>query len=147
LLDAVNILFVELSKMKRVMKKPVSEMTGAEMWAIFLACANNPKYGEILRKIIEAREEIKVAYELLTNISQDADERARFRARRKFQMDLEHNQLVSFDNGKREGKLEGKREREFEIARSLLASGVPLNIIVQSTGLSLDKVQSLKNND
>jgi hypothetical protein len=36
-----------------------------------------------------------MAYDLLTNISRDADERARFRARRKFQMDLEHDRIIS----------------------------------------------------
>jgi predicted transposase/invertase (TIGR01784 family) len=76
-----------------------------------------------------------MAYELLTNISQDADERARFRARRKFQMDLEHNQLVAFDRGKFEGKL--------EVARNLLANGVSLETISRSTDLSLEKIQSL----
>ncbi|MDR2179407.1 MAG: Rpn family recombination-promoting nuclease/putative transposase, partial [Synergistaceae bacterium] len=87
LLDAVNILFVELSKLKRVLKKPVSEMTSAEMWAVFLAHANKPQHREILNTIIAAKEEIRMAYGLLTSISQDEDERARFRARRKFQMD------------------------------------------------------------
>jgi hypothetical protein len=33
LLNAVNILFVELSKLKRVLEKPVTEMTSGEMWA------------------------------------------------------------------------------------------------------------------
>ncbi|MDR1378679.1 MAG: Rpn family recombination-promoting nuclease/putative transposase [Synergistaceae bacterium] len=96
LLDAVNILFVELSKLKRVLEKPVNEMTSAEMWAFFLAYANKPRYRELLDKVIGAKGEIKMAYDLLTSISRDADERASFRARRKFQMDLEHNQIVSF---------------------------------------------------
>jgi predicted transposase/invertase (TIGR01784 family) len=159
LLDTVNILFVELSKLARVLEKPVDKMTGAEMWAIFLAYANKPKYRETLRKIIEAKEEIKVAYELLTSISQDPDERAQFRARRKFQMDLQHNLITVFDEGKQEGiregelkgKLEGIREGELkgelkgklEVARNLLANRVPLDVVVQSTGLSLDKIQSL----
>ncbi|MDR2174981.1 MAG: Rpn family recombination-promoting nuclease/putative transposase [Synergistaceae bacterium] len=137
LLNAVNIMFVELSKLKRVLKKNVDEMTGAEMWAIFLACANNPEHRELLKKIIGAREEIKMAYDLLTSISQDADERARFRARRKFQMDLEHNRLVSFEEGKFEGKL--------EVARKLLARGVSSDTVAQSTGLSPDKIRSLIN--
>jgi predicted transposase/invertase (TIGR01784 family) len=152
LLDAVNILFVELSKLARVLEKPVDKMTGAEMWAVFLACANDPRRKEILKKIIAAKEEIRVAYEILTNISQDADERARFRARRKFQMDLQHNLLTAFDEGKLEGRLEGKLEGKLEgeltgkleIARNLLINGFPLDIIAQNTGLSLDKIQSLR---
>jgi hypothetical protein len=52
-----------------------------------------------------AREEIKMAY-----YCEDPDERARLRARRKFQMDLQHNQIVSYENGLRIGRLEGLLE-------------------------------------
>jgi predicted transposase/invertase (TIGR01784 family) len=149
LLDAVNILFVELSKLKRVMEKPVSEMMGAEMWAIFLACANKPKYMELLDEIIKTKGEIKMAYNLLTTISQDADERARFRARRKFQMDMEHNRIVAFEEGelkgRLEGRLEGKTEGKLEFARNLLADGVPLNMIAKNIGLSQDEIRTLGN--
>ena len=40
-----------------------------------------------------------MAVDFLQSISQDEEERARFRARRKFQMDLEHSLLVSRDEG------------------------------------------------
>jgi predicted transposase/invertase (TIGR01784 family) len=164
LLDVINILFVELSKLKRVLAKPVNEMTGAEMWAIFLAYANKPEHKEPLNEIIGAKEEIKMAYDLLTNISQDADERARFRARRKFQMDMEHNRIVSFEEGelkgrtegeligrtegelkgRTEGELKGRTEGKLEFARNLLANGVPLEVIVQNSGLSPNEILTPK---
>jgi predicted transposase/invertase (TIGR01784 family) len=124
------------------------------MWAIFLACANIPEHRVLLRELIVAKEEMKMAYDLLTSISQDADERARYRARRKFQMDLQHNQIVSFEDGKREGKLEGERKgkhdgilegerkAKLEDARNFLAMGVSLDVVVQCTGLSADQIQT-----
>jgi predicted transposase/invertase (TIGR01784 family) len=153
LLDAVNILFVELSKLKRVMEKPVDKMAGAEMWAIFLACANKSNHRGLLEKIIGAKEEIKMAYDLLTGISQDADERARYRARRKFQMDLQHNLIVATEEsrieGQREGRIEGQREGKIEgqltMARNLLAQGIAPEIIAKSAGLPLEKIQALRN--
>jgi predicted transposase/invertase (TIGR01784 family) len=78
-----------------------------------------------------------MAYDLLTSISQDADERARFRARRKFQMDLQHNLIVSREEGKLDGKLED--------ARNMLAGGIPMEAVVKITGLSPDKIQRLVN--
>jgi hypothetical protein len=75
--------------------------------------------------------EIKMAYDILTDISQDADERARFRARRKFQMDMTHNLIVAVEENRK------------EIARNLLTSGVSLEIIVKSTGLPLNEIQNL----
>jgi predicted transposase/invertase (TIGR01784 family) len=64
LTDAVSILFVELSKLKRVLQKPVGEMTGAEMWAIFLACANIPEHRTLLRELIAAKEEIRACLQI-----------------------------------------------------------------------------------
>jgi predicted transposase/invertase (TIGR01784 family) len=145
LLDAVSIFFVELSKLKQVLEKSVNAMTSAEMWAIFLACANGPQYRRRLDEIIGVKEEIRMAYDLLTNISQDADERARFRARRKFQMDIAHDRIVSFEEGKLEGMLEGERKAKLEDARNLLANGVSLEIIAKSIGLSPDEIRSLAN--
>ena len=124
-------------------------MTGAEMWAIFLAYANKPQHRELLNEIIATKEEIKMAYGLLTSISQDEDERARFRARRKFQMDMEHSRIVSFEEGENKGRidgeLKGRTKSKLEIARNLLSNKVSLDIISRSTGLSLDEIQTLTN--
>jgi hypothetical protein len=72
-----------------------------------------------------------MAYDLLTGISRNADERARFRARRKFQMDQEHNRVIAFNEGK------------CEVARNLLSNKIPLDIIVKTTGLPLEEVQAV----
>jgi predicted transposase/invertase (TIGR01784 family) len=168
LLNAVNILFVELSKLKRVLEKPVTEMTSGEMWAVFLAYANKPQHREVLNAMIAAKEEIRVAYGLLTSISQDEDERARFRARRKFQMDLEHNRIVSFEEGERKGFEEGERKgfeegerkgfnegerkgfdegerkTKHEVARSMLTDGLPVEKVVQYTCLPREEIEKLR---
>jgi predicted transposase/invertase (TIGR01784 family) len=140
LLDAVNIIFVELSKLKRVMRKPAAEMTEAEMWAVFLAYANKIKYWALVKDIIAAKEEIRMAYDILTNISRDENERARFRARRKFQMDIEHGKLISHDEGMREGKLEGMREA----AKNMLTIGFSIDQITQVTGLTPKQIESVR---
>ena len=61
--DAVSIIFVELSKLSRIMRKPVAEMTAAEIWALFLACANKPGHRSLIGEVIAAREEIRMAYD------------------------------------------------------------------------------------
>jgi predicted transposase/invertase (TIGR01784 family) len=89
-----------------------------------------------LNEIIVAKEEIKMAYDLLTNISRNEDERARFRARRKFQMDMEHNRIVAFEEGEIKGELKGK----LKVARNLLANGMSMEFVVQNTGLSPNEI-------
>ena len=52
-----------------------------------------------------------------------------------------------FDLGKAdglaEGKAEGKAERSVEIATNLLKSGVSIDIIMESTGLSKEEIEAL----
>ena len=103
--DAVGIIFVELTKLDKVIKKPVELMTGEEIWSVFLAYASDPKYRNLLDKMVLARREIKMATELLQTISTDEIERARFRSRRIFRMDMEHSIIAARDEGKIEGKM------------------------------------------
>jgi predicted transposase/invertase (TIGR01784 family) len=104
---AVSAWFVELSKLGAAMKKPVAEMSPAEMWGIFFRHAHQAKYKKLLDNISSVKGEIKMAGELLANISQDEIERAHYRSRKMFRMDMEHDRLVSFDEGKAEGVAEG----------------------------------------
>ncbi|MDR2786007.1 MAG: Rpn family recombination-promoting nuclease/putative transposase, partial [Treponema sp.] len=85
LLDTVGIVFIELSKLGSVMKKPVEEMTSAEMWGIFFGYGSEPEYRGLLDRMISVKGEIKMASELLANISKDDVERAHYRSRKMFQ--------------------------------------------------------------
>ena len=46
--------------------------------------------------------------------------------------------------GRVEGRAEGKKEKAKEIALKLLALNTPIDIIFQSTGLSIEKIKKLK---
>ncbi|MDR2770951.1 MAG: Rpn family recombination-promoting nuclease/putative transposase, partial [Clostridiales Family XIII bacterium] len=92
--DAVGIVFVELSKLGGVVKKPVEEMTGAEMWSVFFKHADKPEFRDILSMMISAKEEIKMASDLLASISKDEIERAHYHSRKMYRMDMEHNFAV-----------------------------------------------------
>ena len=72
-----------------------------------------------------------MAVELLQTISRDENERARFRARRKFQMDMEHSLIVARDEG------------IISVARNLLLMDLPLDKILEATGLTRAEVEGL----
>ena len=133
--NAVGIIFVELTKLNDVMKKPIETMTGEEFWALFLAIGSDQAHRELLNKMIAARREIGMAVELLQTISRDENERARFRARRKFQMDMEHSLIVAGD------------ERAIAIARNLLKRNRPIEEIIEDTGLTYSEIESLSDSD
>jgi predicted transposase/invertase (TIGR01784 family) len=146
--DAVGIVFVELPKLNAVMKKPVEKMTAAEMWGIFFGHADEPKWRDLMDKMILAKGEIKMASELLSSISKDEAERARYLSRRRFLMDMEHDRTVARKEGLNEGLKEGRREgldegrRDF--AKKLLKRNRPVGEIVEDTGLSREKIEALR---
>ena len=49
----------------------------------------------------------------------------------------------SFDDGKAEGKVEGKEERNIEIARQMKAKGLDVKLIAEITGLSMAEIGNL----
>jgi predicted transposase/invertase (TIGR01784 family) len=130
--DAVGIILVDLTKLGDVIKKPVETMTGEEMWSVFFAYGADPKYKDLLDKIIAAKEEIKMARELLQTISRDENERARFRARRKFQMDMEHSLIIAQD------------EALMKVARNALQIGMSIDTIITLTGLTREEIEGLR---
>jgi len=121
LCDAVMAIFVDLTKAKGIAKKPVGEMSDIEGWTVFFALGNDPNYSQVIAEITKVKEGINVARDTLLTISQNADERARYRSRRIWLQDREHEQAVARKEGREEGLKEGREETraEYEL---LLAS-------------------------
>jgi predicted transposase/invertase (TIGR01784 family) len=102
--DTPGIVFVELTKLDAVTHKAPEEMTPAEMWSVFIKYADKPKYRHLINKLTTAREEIKMATEVLTSISKDETERANYHTRLVLQRDNAHTKAVM----RREGRAEGR---------------------------------------
>ena len=84
-----------------------------------------------------------MAVELLQTISKDEIERARFRSRRMFRMDMEHNLIAARDEGRDEGRNEGV----MAVAKNLLDFGETVDKIIKVTGMTRDEIESLRNAD
>ena len=106
LCDAITAIFVDLTQAKEIAKKPVSDMTGIESWAVFFALGNDPEYSGVVDEITKMKEGIAVARDTLLTVSQNADERARFHSRRKWLQDREHEQAVARKEGREEARAE-----------------------------------------
>ena len=142
--NAISLTFVELSKLDKVVKKPVSDMTDLEKWSVFFQYASDPDHREMVNKIIESKEVLQVAGNLLMSISQNEQERAIFRSRRKFQTDMQSNWATAEDNGRKIGLEEGRVEGKIEVARNLLKINLPLDQIALATGLTIEEVDHLR---
>ena len=93
---------------------------------------------------MEENENIKEAKEELDRISQDDILR-----RMAFKAELErmdHAQLMyeAKRDGKAEGKIEGAKEKEIQIAKNLLKLNVEIETIINATGLTKEEIEKLK---
>ena len=145
--DAVTIIFVELTKLQKVLEKPIEEMNILEMWSVFLQYVDKEEYRDIVEQIAEAKGEIKMAMETLIHVSQDERERAINRSRRMWQCDYESNMNTSREAGlilgREEGREEGRKENALETAKNMAADGEPVEKIIKYSGLTREEVEAL----
>ena len=145
LANAVQIVYVELSKLQKILEKSVNDMTDLEKWAVFFQYASEPAARKTVNEVIASKEELQMAGDLLMSISKDERERAVFRSRRMYQTDLASDFATAEDRGRREGERRGAQNRSIEIARRMLHRNRPVEEIVEDTGLTVEEVESLKN--
>lgn len=61
----------------------------------------------------------------------------------KYYRDLKNSLDTAFEEGKEEGRIEGEKQKQIEIAKKSLALGIDPNTISSITGLSLDEISQL----
>ena len=130
--DAIQVVYVELSKLQEIMKKSVDDMTDLEKWAVFFQYASEPNHRETVNKVIASKEVLQMAGNRLMSISQDERERAVFRSRRMFQTDMQSDLATAEDRGERRGRAEGRAEGVLSAIQSLM----------DSMGLSVDQAMN-----
>ena len=138
--DALHVIYVELSKLKEILKKPVADMTDLEKWAVFFRYADSRRYRNTVNEVIKSKEAMQMAGSLLMSVSQDERERAVFRSRRMYQTDMQSNWNTAFDNGEKQGM----EKATLNIAKKMLKRNRPLEEIIEDTGLSLEEIDKLR---
>ena len=144
LCNAIQVVYVELSKLQEIIKKSVGDMTDLEKWAVFFRYADEPSHRETVNKVIASKEVLQMAGNLLMSISQDERERAVFRSRRMYQTDQQSNIATAEDRGVQRGRAEGRVERNIEIARQALQMKMSAADIAKLTGLTYEEVERLR---
>jgi len=134
--DAIGVIYVELSKLNEILKKPLDEMTELEKWSVFLEYADKPSQRERVNKIIESKEALQMAGDLLMNISRDENERAKYLSQKKWQTDMDSNLATVERRGRREGII--------AVAQNMMKRNRPIDKIIRYTGLTREEVENLR---
>jgi len=153
--DQINMTIIELDKLGDILDKTADDMTSLEMWLIFLRYADDVKKRDLVNKILNRREAIIMAANVLREITQDEHMRAKRRSQRKWETDMANNYLVGVRVGRAEGEKKGEKKGEargikkgkaegiFTVARNMLNEGFPIEAITKVTGLTNKEVEHL----
>ncbi|MDG7056894.1 MAG: Rpn family recombination-promoting nuclease/putative transposase [Wolbachia endosymbiont of Penenirmus auritus] len=132
-----SFIFIELPKFPKTKEDQLESVV--EKWCYFFKYANETSE-EDLRKIVGSDEIIGRAYDELNQYNWSEEERFTYDQDKK----REDDNLSCIMQSRIEGKIEGKKEREIEIARAMLADGMNAATIVKLTGLSADEIEKLR---
>jgi predicted transposase/invertase (TIGR01784 family) len=137
-----RIITLELSKLDKVIEKPIKDMSAPEHWGVFFRYLTDKAKRVKINEIIKYEEGIAMASEVLMSISKDEVERARLMSEYKYQLDLQskityakrqglqEGEAKGMEKGRKEGRNEGKLEGRQEIL-DLLKSGKSAEEIIR----------------
>ncbi len=128
---------IELPKLPKEIQENSSDVL---LWAKFFAAEKK----EDFEMLADMNEGIKHAYKRLQVISQDDEKRREYDARMKALRDYNQGMLDAREEGREEGRKEGSNNRALNIAKNLVLANIPMDIIINSTGLSEKEINALK---
>jgi len=142
-----KIIILELSKVDKVVEKPVRSMNIKEYWAVYFRSLTDKRKRRKINEILEAEEGIAMASEVLMTISKDEIERARLMSEYKYELDMQSMRVEAKREGRLEGRQEGKQEGILEsqkqIARNALAEGASIEFVSKITSLTKEEIECL----
>jgi predicted transposase/invertase (TIGR01784 family) len=93
--------------------------------------------------LAEKDTDLKHAVDRLKEISTDEQARMMYEARLKVARDRYAVESSMREQGRHEGRQEGQHEGRVAVARNLIELGIPVEKIIQATGLSAEEIREL----
>jgi predicted transposase/invertase (TIGR01784 family) len=134
-----TVIFLELPKIDALGDVPPETLHSEEKWCKFLVDADNPSKQNYVSKLTASDGGIMEAKKTLDKISSDWILWKRELDREVVERDRNSELHYAKEQGLQQGTLQAKRED----ARNFKALGVPVQTIVQATGLSEDEIAGL----
>ena len=169
LAEYLNIIFLDLLEIKKLVGTPVSELTPVQKWGLFLSYADDENQADYICKIAESEKGIMEAERIVGRMSEEdsnwfrqfsidtyrRDQNAIKEAITKESMEkglknglkkgLKQGLKQGIQQGLQEGLQKGRSEKALETAENLIRMNVlTTEQIAQATNLSFEKVQEIQ---
>ena len=149
LAEHLNVIFLDLLEIKKLVGTPVSELTPVQKWGLFLSYADDEKQVAYINKIAESEKGIMEAERIVGRMSEEDSNWFR-----QFSIDTyrrDQNAIKEaaikegLNEGLKEGLSKGRNEKALETAENLIKMKIlTVEQIAQATSLPLEKIQELQ---
>ncbi len=148
----LNVIFLDLVKIRRMRGKPVEELSPVEKWGLFFAYEDSESHREYLERVMEGEDGLMAADVIVKTMSEeDANwfrQNSYFIARMDRNTELHNAQKRGYDAGMAQGLSQGMAQATRELALNMLRGGkLSASDIAKYTGLSQEDVESLANGE
>ena len=133
----VSYYIIELTKLKENKPRTADLL---EKWLLIIGGD-----AEMIEKCKKEEGEIKDAIEQLEEMSADEKEREIYEQREKNRLIYNTEMNAARRKGLEEGKKLGEKNEKKEIAKKLLEKNIDIGIIIETTGITKEELESLRN--
>ena len=141
-----KIIFIELPKLKKLLKSDFETLSALQLWAIMLKYNQNKQIMERLRGTAKFQEDNKMADMVLEHISEDLHTWAVNLSREKFERDQISALTYARERGLKKGIEKGLHKAKLEDARNFLQMGLSIEQVAKGTGLPIAEVKEIQSN-
>jgi len=138
-----EIVTVELKKLRGITERTIERIDSREGWALFMMYYREDKKTGIIQKIITMDDGIAAADHVIRGFTESELEGFAAIAKDKFEFDAREELWEMKQAARAEGHAEGHAEAMKDAARKLKAMGIPVNQIIEASGLSAGEIEYL----
>ena len=145
LAEHLNVIFLDLLEIKKLVGTPVSELTPVQKWGLFLSYADDEKQVAYINKIAESEKGIMEAEKIVGRMSEEDSNWFRQFSIDTYRRDQNAIREATIKKGLKEGLSKGRNEKALETAENLIKMKIlTVEQIAQATSLPPEKIQELQ---
>lgn len=143
----LNVIFIDLLEIKKLIGTPIEKLTALQKWGLYLSYADDESKTEYVNKLAASEGGIMEAKTIIKRMSEEESnwfrEFSRDTAMRDYNESMSIAKKEGLAQGLAEGLAEGERKKAVEAARSLSANGVSIDIIAKSLNMTIEEATEI----
>lgn len=147
----LNVIFIDLLEIKKLIGTPIEKLTALQKWGLYLSYADDESKTEYVNKLAASEGGIMEAKTIIKRMSEEESNWFREFSRDTAMRDYNESMSIAkkeglaqgLAEGLAQGMAEGERKKAVEIARSLSANGVSIDIIAKSLNMTIEEATEI----